>query len=136
MNYKLKQIENVVISLFKLHLFQIMEYRYVNNIKEEFAKLRIFDVISDVKLFQNEAHQNDVIVFDLTVNQSTDWEKIMKETLLSFHFKLKHFKISKTFQKIPKFLEIYGNYEWKNVYPPYQELEVILASTSITFKFQ
>ena len=113
-----------------------MEYRYVNNIKEEFAKLRIFDVISDVKLFQNEAHQNDVIVFDLTVNQSTDWEKIMKETLFCFHFKLKHFKISKTFQKIPNFLEIYGNYEWKNVYPPYRELEVILASTSITFKFQ
>ena len=107
---------------------QDMEFRFVNNVyREEFAKLRVFDIILDVREFISSPNVPNTIIFDVDENQSLTWNDVMKETLFNFHFKL---------MKSPESPIIYGEYKWENVYPPNQRLEVNLTSASVTFRFR
>ena len=104
-----------------------MEYRYVSSTKELFAKLRIFDVISDVKLFASRPNEKNEVVLEINNKQSEFWVELMEETLLNLHYKL---------VSMPKHNERYGSYKWQNVYSPFRKLEVNLSQSTVTFRFQ
>lgn len=99
-----------------------MEVKYAYSTKELFAKLRVFDVISDLESFGR-----DQIVMKINNQQSEFWVELMTETLLNLHFKM----VGK-----PLNGEAYGCYKWQNVYPPYSRLEVNLKLSSVAFHFQ
>lgn len=104
-----------------------MEIRYAYSTKELFAKLRVFDVISDLESFQSDKNGRDLIIMKINHEQSQFWAELMTETLMNLHFKL----VGKLINK-----DVYGIYKWQNVYPPYNRLEVHLKQFTVAFHFQ
>ena len=104
-----------------------MEFKYAYSTKELFGKLRIFDVISDVKVFKSLPNEEDEVVLTINNKQSEFWLELMTETLLNLHYKLV-FK--------PNHNEKYGNYKWQKVYQPYNRLVVNLMQSTVAFRFQ
>ena len=103
-----------------------MEVKFAYSTKELFAKLRIFDVISDVTEFTSHPNGKDKVILAINNKQSEFWVELMMETLLNLHYKL----ISKPGHNK------YGQYRWQNVYTPFRRLEVNLLRSSIAFRFQ
>ena len=104
-----------------------MEIRYAYSTKELFAKLRVFDVISDLESFQSYKNGRDSIIMKINHEQSQFWVELMLETLMNLHFKL----VGKPLNE-----DVYGSYKWQNVYPPYSRLEVHLKQFTVAFHFQ
>lgn len=103
-----------------------MEFKFAYSTKELFAKLRIFDVISDINNFSSVPNGKNEVDLALNNEQVQLWKPLMEETLMNFNYKLR----SK-----PRETE-FGKYCWQNVYSPYSRVVVNLSRTSVVFYFQ
>lgn len=102
-----------------------MEYKYVANIKELFAKLRVFNVITDVDTFSSIPGDYGEISLKFNNGKQEFLTEVLHETLLNLNYKL--------LERIVK--NEYQVFNWQFVYPRYKRLQVIMSDTKVTMRF-